>query len=190
MTYIKHETNEDASRGNELALQRNLSDVVTEYDNKLAAIPQALADFEAAGTAIKTAACVGGTLGETSFDTGRIYDHTLKDSLLKSAWRHVYNGLNIETIASANDKKRFQQDMVKPAPFTLDNIRGTFGKYLLNPRENILRGLAEVFSDLDPAFKSHDKVKIGVAGLPKRVIIGSCASDFGYGADRVRDILN
>lgn len=81
--------------------------------------------------------------------------------------------------------------MIRPAPFTLDNIRSTFGDYLINPRANILRGLAEVFSDLDPAFKSHDKVKIGVAGLPKRVIISSVDSyAHGYGADKVRDMLN
>jgi hypothetical protein len=183
-------THQEAIRPNELALQRNLSDVVSEYDTKLAAIPQALADFEAAATALKTAACVAGTWGETTINTGSVYDSTMKDSLLKSAWRHVYNGLNIETIASAADKKRFQQAMTSPAPFTLDNIRATFGDFLLNPRANILRGLAEVFSDLDPAFKSHDKVKIGVTGLPKRVIVGSCGSDYGYGADKVRDILN
>lgn len=175
---------------NAIALQRNLSDVVAEYDQKLAAVPQAIAVFEAAGTALKSAACVAGTWGETSINTGSVSAHCLKDSLLKSAWRHVYSGLNIETIASAKDKQRFQQAMTNPAPFTLDNIRATFGDFLLNPRANILRGLAEVFSDLDPAFKSHDKVKIGVNGLPKRVIIGWCGSDYGGGADRVRDILN
>lgn len=81
--------------------------------------------------------------------------------------------------------------MTNPAPFTLENIRATFGDFLLNPRGNILRGMAEVFCDLDPAFKSHDKVKIGVAGLPKRVIVRSCTSaNYGWGADKVRDILN
>lgn len=173
-----------------LALQRSLTDVVAEYDQKLAAIPKAIADFEAAGTAIKSAACVAGVWGDTSIDTGHVYESTLKESLLKSAWRHVYDGLNIESIASAADKRRFKQGMAAPAPFTLENIRATFGDFLINPRANILRGLAEVFSELDPAFKSHDKVKIGVSGLPKRVIIGGCHNDYGWGADKVRDILN
>jgi type I restriction-modification system DNA methylase subunit len=93
--------------------------------------------------------------------------------------------------ASAQDKRRFQQAMASPAPFTLENIAATFGDYIRNPRANILRGLAEVFSDLDPAFKSHDKVKIGVAGLPKRVILSSCNNWYrGWGADKTRDILN
>jgi hypothetical protein len=174
-----------------LALQRSLSDVVAEYDHKLAALPQALAEFEAAGSKLKAASCVSGTWGETTINTGSVYDSTLKDSLLKSAWRNVYDGLRIESIASAEDKRRFKQSMTNPAPFTLDNIRASFGDYLLNPRANILRGLAEVFCGLDPAYKSHDKVKIGVAGLPKRVILSGCVDWYsGWGADKVRDVLN
>ncbi len=174
----------------QLALQRSLSDVVAEYEQKLAAVPQALAEFEAAGLKLKTAATISGTWGDTRIETGSVYESHLKESLLKSAWKHIYDGLNIASIASAKDKRRFEQDLTKPAPFTLDNIRASFGDYLLNPRANILRGLAEVFADLDPAFKSHDKVKIGVAGLPKRVIVGYCNSAYGYGRDKVRDILN
>ncbi len=37
--------------------------------------------------------------------------------------------------------------------------------------------------------ESHDKVKIGVKGLPKRVIISSVGT-YGYGYDKIRDILN
>lgn len=59
----------------------------------------------------------------------------------------------------------------KPPEFTLDNIHGTFGHYIQDPRGNILRGLAELFCTLDPAYKSHDKVKIGVKSLPKRIMV-------------------
>lgn len=180
----------DQESTNQLALQRSLADVVAEYEQKLSAVPTTIAEFEAAGARLKAAATISGTWGDTRIDTGSVYDSHIKESLLKSAWRYVYDGLNIASIASAADKRRFQQDMTKPAPFTIENIRATFGDYLLNPRANILRGLAEVFADLDPAFKSHDKVKIGVAGLPKRVIIGGCSSDYGWGPDKIRDILN
>lgn len=174
-----------------LALQKSLADVIEEYEQKLAAIPQSVKEFEAAGEKLKAAACISGTWGRTSIDTGSVYDHTLKESLLKSAWHHVYDGLNIASIASASDKRKFEQGMTDPAPFTLENIRASFGDYLLNPRANILRGMAEVFCQLDPAFKSHDKVKIGVAGLPKRVIISGCTDWYrGWGADRIRDLLN
>lgn len=181
---------QDNESANQLALQRSLADVVAEYDQKVAAVPEAIAAFEAAGTALKAASCIGGTWGDSRIDTGSVYDHKVLESLLKSAWRHVYDGLNIATIASASDKRKFEQALVSPAPFTLDNIRATFGDFLLNPRANILRGLAEVFCDLDQAYKSHDKVKIGVSGLPKRVILSGCGEYQSWGKDKVRDILN
>jgi hypothetical protein len=83
-------------------------------------------------------------------------------------------------------------ELKNPPEFTLDNIRATFGKYLLNPRENILRGLAEVFCDLDQAYKSHSKVKIGVEGLPKRIILNGFGEySYGsYGRGKLRDVMN
>jgi hypothetical protein len=171
-------------------LQRSLSDVVSEYEHKRSQAQAALAEFNAAGDALKMAATIAGTFGRTQIDTGHVYESVLSDSLLKSAWRHVYDGLNIERICSANDKRRFDQALEKPEPFTLENIRATFGQFILDPRGNILRGLAEVFCNLDPAYKSHDKVKIGVAGLPKRVIIRSVGNYGSYGRDQVVNILN
>lgn len=172
------------------ALQRSLSDVVAEYDAKHAAIGAALATFAAAGSAIEMAGTIGGTYGRTSINTGNVWESTIAESLLKSAWWHVYDGLNIARVASASDKKRFDQEMTKPAPFTLDNIRATFGGYIKNPRGNILRGLAEVFCSLDQSYKSHGKVKIGVAGLPKRVILTSVGGYGSWGRDRLENVLN
>ncbi len=172
------------------ALQRKLSEIVVEYDEKLAAIEKAAQDFEDAGTRLKKSCTISGVWGNISIDTGHIYTTNLERSLLSSAWRHVYNGLNIESIAPVSDKKKFERAIENPAPFTLDNIRATFGDYILNPLDNILRGLAEAFCDLDPAYKSHSKVKIGVEGLPKRVVLPQMNSFYGYGRDRLRDTLN
>lgn len=171
------------------ALQRSLSDVVAEYEHKRAGISAALAAFNAAGDDLKMAATIGGTWGDERIDTGSIYERTLVDSLLKSAWRHVYDGLNIERIASVSDKQRFKMAMERPAPFTIDNIRATFGRFVADPRGNILRGLAEVFCGLDQAYKSHDKVRIGVKGLPKRIIISS-VTDYGWGREKITNVLN
>ena len=182
--------------GSDLAKLRSLPDVVAEYDQKLAAIPEAVAAFAAAGTALKMHATIGGEHGGQSIDTsGRGTDaRTLERNLLCSAWKHVWNGLNMPAIASAKDKKLFDQAMSNPAPFTLDNLRATFGPYLENPRATILRGMAEVFADLDPAYKSHEKVKIGVKGLPKRAVLNYVYSDFGtinsHGENRIHDIIN
>lgn len=171
-------------------LQRSLSDVVSEYEHKRGAIATSLAAFEAAGDVLKMASTIGGTWGRTTISTGNVGERDIADSLLKSAWKHVYEGLNIGRIASASDKRRFDQAMDNPAPFTLDNIRATFGAFVADPRGNILRGLAEVFCSLDPAYKSHDKVKIGVAGLPKRVILSSVGGYGSWGRDRLENMLN
>jgi hypothetical protein len=187
------ETQVHADRGppnNVPALQKRLSEVIAEYDLKLANIESEVEIFEKAGDQLKSASCISGTWGDVSINTGSVHDKTLEESLIRSAWRHVYNLLQVETIAPASDRNRFKQGMNNPPPFTLDNIRATFGDYLLNPLDNILRGLAEVFCTLDPAYKSHDRMKIGVAGLPKRVIISSLNSSYGYGTDRLKDIVN
>lgn len=174
---------------NALALPRRISDTVAEYEEKAAALPQAIADFEQRGKDLMTACTIQGTYGRENINVGSVYDRTLAKNLLVSAWLNIYDGLNIERVASAKDKARFSQAMADPAPFTLDNIRATFGHYILDPRDNILRGLAEMFADLDPAYKSHEKVKIGVAGLPKRIILSN-VNGYGWGRDRLQNTLN
>lgn len=179
--------------GGELSKLRSLPDVVAEYDAKLADIPEALAAYSAAGKALMTAATVGGQFGQESIETmGRgVHQRTLEQNLRRSAWLHIWDGLNLPTIASAKDKKQWDMSMADPAPFTLDNLRATFAPYLVDTRATILRGLVEVFADLDPAYKSHEKVKIGVKGLPKRIILHGL-NDYGggWGWDKIRDVLN
>lgn len=166
------------------------SQIVAEYDKKAAALDDALSAFEDAATTLKTACTIGGEWGGVSIDTGRIHKNELRKALLTSAWRHVYKVAHIDKLATASEKRRFEQSMSDPAPFTMDNLRATFGKYIADPRGSILRGLAEVFCDLDPAYKSHDKVKIGVKGLPKRVILSNVGGYGSWGRDRLQNILN
>ncbi len=175
---------------NELIQKRRLSDVVAEFEFKMAAIPDALATFNRAGTDLMTAVTIAGTYGQTRIDTGRVYERELAINLTKSAWQHVYDTLQISYISSPKDKKRFEQMMASPLPFNMDNLRDIFGDYLLDPRGNILRGLAEVFCDLDQSYKSHDKVKIGVKGLPKRVIIQNVGGYGSYGRNQIISMLN
>ncbi|MFZ0271021.1 MAG: DUF4942 domain-containing protein [Acidobacteriaceae bacterium] len=193
-TAIKPQTQDHRDRGrpppNMPALQKRLSEILDEYETKLQNIEEEASAFERAGDKLKSAACISGTWGDSQIDTGHVHVRTLTESLLKSAWLCVYNGLCIETIAPAGDKNRFKQAMANPPPFTIENIRATFGDYVANPRANILRGLAEAFCLLDPAYKSHDRVKIGVQGLPKRVILSYVNDYSGYGTERLKDVIN
>lgn len=176
----------------ELSVPRRLEAWIAEHDAKVAAIPAAIQAFEAAADAIKAASCVGGTWGEETIDTGRgISARTMERSLRRSAWRHFIKSLSLDAVLTATDKKRVEQMLADPLPFDVDSIRAVFGDHIANPRAAILRGLAEVFASLDPAYKSHEKVKIGVAGLPKRVIVGYLNSyGFGNGWDLIRDVIN
>ena len=175
---------------NQLALKAKLSDMIAEYEAKNSCIGQTVANFVAAGEALKMASCVSGTFGQTQLNVGHIHERDVATSLLKSAWHHTYGRLQIDLIASAEDKRRFQQAMASPPPFTMDNLRATFGPFISDPWGNILRGMAEAFCSLDPAYKSHDKMKVGVSGLPKRVIVSGFGDYGSWGRDRVRDILN
>lgn len=170
--------------------RRKPSALVAEYDAKRAELPEALQAFADAGHAIKAAVTVGGTWGNVTIDTGSIWDKHAEEALLASAWRHMYQAYGLAEIVSASDKRRIEQMLAKPPAFTLDNIRDNFGAYVMDPWGTILRGLAEVFCDLDPAFKSHDRMKIGVKGLPKRVILSNVTGYGSWGRDRLANILN
>lgn len=177
------------------AALRNLRDVVEEYETKVAAVDEVEKAFKDAVNAVDLASVIGGTYVGSIWYRARpsIRARTIKENLLKSAWRHVYDGLNIKHVASAADRSRFDMDLENPAEFTLENIAATFGDYLQNPRFHILKGLAECFVGLDPAYRSHSKVKVGVNGLPKRIIINSVVGDYGirgHGADRLSDTIN
>lgn len=178
-----------------IANQRTVLDLIKEYEEKVANADAAVAAYEAACGAVETAGTVMGTYAEPVLrGRAHVNANDMRKNLLKSGWKAIYNRLNIDMIASANDKRLFERTLADPPPLTAEIVRSTFAHYYANPRLHILRGLAEAFVGLDPAYKSHAKVKIGVKGLPKRVILHNVAgygSPHGsYGRDRLRDILN
>jgi hypothetical protein len=175
---------------NAIAKQRTVLDLIEEYDEKNVAIEAAIADLEAAFGRLEYAATVQGHYAGSVGNRPHLHASTLKKLLLKSGWKAVYDRLQIDKLATAKDKKLFDRTIEDPPELTFDNAKATFGDYLTRPRFHILRGLAEVFADLDPAYKSHSKVKIGVKGLPKRVIIGWGEYSHSYGRDKFRDIVN
>lgn len=176
-----------------IARQSTVTDLIGEYEAKHSAIEDEVRAFEAAFTRLEMAACVQGKfVAPVSRHRPHVSADELKRNLCKSGWRAVYDRLEIDRIASARDRKLFERTVENPPELTFDNARATFGDYLERPRHHILRGLAEVFADLDPAYKSHSKVKVGVKGLPKRVILSGFGEySFGsYGRDKLRDIIN
>ena len=172
------------------ALPRTVLDIVAEYDEKAAQIEQAIADFDASFDRLGMSATVQGTFVEPIGSKSYLHASSLKQNLLRSGWKAIYNRLQIDRIASAKDKQLFDRTIADPPPLTFDNARATFSDYFERPRFHILRGLAEVFADLDPAYKSHSKVKIGVKGLPKRIIMNGFTTYSGYSKNKFSDICN
>lgn len=174
------------------ALQRTVADLVDEYDEKVAAMPDAIQHFNDAYRALEMAATIQGKfVAPIMRHSPSVHERDLQRNLLKSGWKAIYDRLQIDRIASAKDRKLFERTIEDPPELTFENAKATFGDYLQRPRHHILRGLAEVFAELDPAYKSHSKVRIGVKGLPKRVIISSFGDYSGtYGRDKLRDIVN
>jgi SAM-dependent methyltransferase len=173
------------------ARQSTVSDLIEEYEEKHAAIDAAVAEFHDAFTRLEMASCIQGKfVGNVTRHRPFVYPEELRKNLRKSGWKAVYDRLQIDMIASAKDRKLFERTLEDPPELTFETAKATFGDYFMRPRFHILRGLAETFADLDPAFKSHSKVKIGVKGLPKRVIINNVGSWGSYGRDKLRDMVN
>lgn len=173
------------------ARQRTVADLIDEYEEKVANAPAAIAAVKEAWRHLEMAASVGGKFGgNVSRHAPHIHESDVLAALLKSGWKAIYDRCQIDVIASADDKRLFERTFENPPALTFDNARATFGDYLMRPRFHVLRGLAEVFSQLDQAYKSHSKVKIGVNGLPKRVIVSNVGGWGSYGRDKIRDIIN
>ncbi len=180
--------------GDEVAIsggRRKLSDVVAEYNMRKKELANELDEFTAAQERLKASVCVGGTYFYDMLNSGMVSLRELENLLLKSAWRHVYEhpDYHIEYLASAEDKGRISRMLESPPEFTLPELFEWFGDLAADPRASILRGLAEVFSGLDQAFKSHERMKVGVKGLPKRVILRNVGR-YGWGRDRLTDVVN
>lgn len=175
-----------------LARQSTVLDIIDEYEAKAAGVDDAVQAYKDACTALEMAGTIMGTyVNPVLRGNSHVHASDMRKNLLSSGWKAIYGRLNIDRIASARDKKLFEQTLADPPELTFDNAKATFGPYLENPRSHILRGLAETFADLDPAYKSHSKVKIGVKGLPKRVILSGWGSySDTYGKNKLRDIVN
>lgn len=174
------------------AILPSLSVLVDEYESKLSRLPSLREALQDVVRDCESASSISASYGGDIWGRGGKPSMVNPERALRSsAWRHCYRGLNIHRIAPANERDRFEREFDDPPEFNIDNIRATFGDYLLNSRHHVLRGLAQQFANLDPAYKSHSKVKIGVKGLPKRVIVGNAAAQYGFhGQDRLSDILN
>jgi SAM-dependent methyltransferase len=172
-------------------IPRRVSEIIDEYQAKADNAQDAVDAYRAAEAALGSASTVCGKYVRPMVnDRVRADANEVRRNLLASAWRALYDTMQIDRLASADDRRRFERLFAAPPPLSIVTVREHFGDYILRPRHNILRGLAEVFCALDPAYRSHSNVKIGVSRLPKRIILSSFGSYGSYGRDHFRDLVN
>lgn len=174
---------------NQVAYPHTVRDIVTEYKQKSAALTEEIKAFANAEAQINNAVqVIGGFTAESIITRSYPSESSGQRILLSSAWQAIYIRLGLDNVFSAEDKRKFQQSLTKPAPLTLENLQATFGKYWENPRYYILKGLAEAFCKLDKFYKSHSNFGIGVNKLPKRVILKHFSGYSTWGSDHLKDI--
>jgi hypothetical protein len=175
---------------NQLTLPTTVADMVPEYQDKDAEITARIEAVNEAVNALRLGATVQGVYADRPFEEPRIDERTVRKNLLKSGWKAIYQRLEIERIASAKDQAEFARHLESPPELTIENAVATFRDYFENTRFHILRGLAEAFVDLDPAYKSHSRVKVGKDKLPKRIILSNVGGYGSYGMTRLENVLN
>lgn len=128
-----------------------------------------------------------GTGRATVADT-RICRQRATNNLRNSTWNAIYKVMNLDMVFTAKDKRQFQQMLANPPEINEEKLVEVFGRFWANPRHYILKGLAEVFSGLDPFYKSHSNFGIGAKGLPKRIILNGWGGWGGYAIDKIVDM--
>lgn len=105
-------------------------------------------------------------------------------------WSHVVNSTDLQRLMDRKAKEALRQQLIAdPAEFTAETALATLESFAGQAGEIFRRGIAEVFSNLDRRFRSHDGFKIG-----SRVILPRAFGDFGewnYGRhhrDTLQDI--
>ena len=176
-----------------LAVNLNIYEILEEYNEKVKDIPIMFEDVKTRFNKLQnTCSTMGAYSGMRAFE----HDFTMNNvktalkSLQKSSWRFVFNALNIKDIAPKTHMDEFERLLEDPPEFTADAIKSVFKDYVTNPRGMALQAFAEVFCRLDRFYKSHSNIKVGVKGLPKRIIIGYCGEWHNSGNDHVADVVN
>jgi len=177
---------------NQLMASLDIYDVVEQYEAKKETIPTLFEEIKGQCNKLSSMCSTMGAYGGSPFrhEFRHNYVEDMLATLKKSSWRFVYQKLNIKHIAPQTHLKHFEGLLEKPPEFDVENIRGVFKEYVTDPRSMSLQAFAEIFCRLDKFYKSHDNMKVGVKGLPKRIIIANCGGFYHHGASQLADVIN
>lgn len=95
-------------------------------------------------------------------------------------WTYIIQIANLESVMDKAAKDELRQSLqTDPPEITIDNIRATLERFIVDADTIFKRGIATCFSNLDRRFRSHDGWKIG-----SRVILSYAFDEWGGWAYR------
>ena len=168
-----------------IALPANVQTVIDVYNEKIASLEsdynKIKSDIDANIDKMVGLSCVMGKHHDQfSVISPKLpFYEDCEKGLKIATWRKIEDITNFQDLATAQDIERYEASLSNPPVPTIETAVAAFGSYVSNPRESILRGLAEQFSKLDPFYKSHTNFGVGKKGLPKRVVMDHTVDCYG-----------
>lgn len=100
------------------------------------------------------------SLFNDAFDPEKAIE-AFRKSVDTEIWQALINELGIESWMDAQALKEFHEQLAGDVPeVSRENLNATFETLFANRRTMFLRGMANVFGNLDRRFKSHDVFKV------------------------------
>lgn len=172
----------------QLAYPHTVRDILQEYEAKAQNLKSNLSELEQAIQKMNRDVDVWACNPHGALVSVYLSEADAAKRIKASTWNAIYIALNLDKVFSASDKKKFESMLGSPLDITPENLQDIFGRFWENPRFYVLKGLAEVFTKLDPFYKSHSNFGVGVKGLPKRIILNGFGAWYSGGADQLKDI--
>lgn len=179
---------------NELLPRATLAQIAKSRDKALALYAEAHAAIEAANGRLRDAAeALRAAAPTANLDVFRREDRQKlfgslqvapRDEFMAMArhmvdadvWTHVVNATDLQRLMDKKAKDALRQQLTSdPVEFSEETAAATLQSFALEAGTIFRRGIAEVFSNLDRRFRSHDGFKVG-----SRVIVDGAFDAWGY----------
>lgn len=182
----------------DIAIRENIHQICTRRDKALDEFTANLDVFLTAQSACKQALNVyGGFYGGSSRNLDNLTESIDRERALSEArkkidasvWTHLMQTTGILELMNAAQKREWEcQLSSEPPTADLNTVLATFETLWITREQTFLKGMADVFSNLDRRFKSHDAFKV-----KSRIILdglfSSTSGDMSYRSrDQFHDI--
>ena len=178
----------------DIAVRDNIHQICAKREAAISSFADNLDQYLKAQEGCRTAVnTFGGYVGRDYRNVDNIKTAICKDDAIKEArrmidsgiWEHLIKTTGLLELMNAKQREDWRKDLETDPPVAdLNNVLATFETLWLNRNNTFVEGLANVFSNLDKRFKSHDVFKV-----KSRVVITNYYSEHGYVCYRKREFF-